>query len=638
MNVPTMVSLLIIDDAEDDAALILRALKTAGVAVKHHRVDNDASLAVALAENTFDAVICDFNLPSYSAFAALDRVRQSSFDLPFLVVSGSVGEDIAVELIKRGANDFVPKQHLGRVPIALQREIRERGIRVERQRVERALAESRERFRVLVASMEDIVFSLDREHRIEQLYGRGVASFGVEPQQLVGKTLAELVGPERAGVVQKATEEALKGQVGTFEWVAASGRNFSVTVSPLQSADEVIGVVGLAREITAQKREEAQAVLADRMASIGTLAAGVAHEINNPLASIHSNLSFITAELRELARSLNEEQREQIKESFAALGDAVDATGRVRDIVRDLKLFSRDREEEEAGPVDVGEVIDSSLRMARNEIRHRARLVNDVKPVPRVMGTASRIGQVVLNLLVNAAQAIADGHAATNEIRVSTEVEGGFVVIGVSDTGAGMTEETKKRLFTPFFTTKPVGEGTGLGLSICYRIVTDMGGRIRVDSAPGAGAKFRIWLPIATGSNVTVEAQALAPESNAPFNRLRVLVIDDEPMIAKAIERALGKLHRVESSLYARAALERVRSEGFDVVLCDMMMPDMNGMEFHAALTQLNPGLARRVIFLTGGAFTDASRRFLEEHETMRLEKPFEIAKLLRMIERTVQS
>lgn len=630
------ISLLVIDDAEDDAALILRAMKAAGVAVKHTRVENEAALTEAMKAQTFDAVLCDFNLPSYDAFAALKRVRENLSDVPFIVVSGSVGEEIAVELIKRGANDFVPKQHLGRVPTAVTREISERLQRAERRRVEQALAESQERFRVLVQSMDDIVFSVGPSQRIERVYGRGLAALGISADQLTGRTLEELVGPERADAVRGPVRDALNGKSSNFEWVSPLGRNFSVTLSPLVSGEGVVGAVGIARDITAQKRAEAQAVLADRMASIGTLAAGVAHEINNPLASLHSNLAFVIGELKALEPELSSQTREKLKETFAALTDSVEASGRVRDIVRDLKLFSRDREDEQPGPVNLHDVIESSLRMARNEIRHRAQVMTDLKVVPPVMGTPSRLGQVVLNLLVNAAQAIPDGHAAENEIRVSASAEDDAVIVEVTDTGVGMTEETQKRIFTPFFTTKPVGVGTGLGLSICYRIVTDMGGRISVQSKPGDGTTIRLSLPVAKDSQPATIAEKGTSAQVTPERR--VLVIDDEAMIGKAIERALGRHHKVETMTNARAALDRARQGGFDLILCDMMMPDMNGMEFHAALKETHPELANRVVFLTGGAFTDQSRRFLEEHGAQRLEKPFEIAQLLAIIERTARA
>jgi CheY-like chemotaxis protein len=261
--------------------------------------------------------------------------------------------------------------------------------------------------------------------------------------------------------------------------------------------------------------------------------------------------------------------------------------------------------------------------MAWNEIRHRARLVKNYGKTPPVQASESRLGQVFLNLVVNAAQAIAEGDAENNEIRISTSVDpGGSVVIEIADTGPGMPPEVLVRLFTPFFTTKPMGVGTGLGLSICHRIVTGFGGSIDVKSEVGKGTAFRIALPPAR-AEVPEEAPSEPPGMGAR-RRGRILVVDDEPTLARAIQRTLSAEHDVVALGSAEEALDRIRAgERFDVILCDLMMPQMTGMDLHAELSRVAREQAGQMIFVTGGAFTPRARAFLDETPNQRIEKPF---------------
>jgi CheY-like chemotaxis protein len=235
---------------------------------------------------------------------------------------------------------------------------------------------------------------------------------------------------------------------------------------------------------------------------------------------------------------------------------------------------------------------------------------------------------VFLNLVVNAAQAIPEGYADANEIRVRTRVDEphGRVIVEVSDTGSGIAPEAMKKLFTPFFTTKPIGVGTGLGLAICHRIVSDMGGDIAVSSQVGVGTTFRVSVPVAPTD--AAEAPAPAPAATAR-RRGHVLVVDDERSICNVIRRMLGAEHDVDGVTSAMDALRRVGAgERFDVIFCDLMMPVMTGMDLHAELARLAPDQAERMVFLTGGAFTARARAFLDEATNPRVEKPFELATL----------
>jgi CheY-like chemotaxis protein/anti-sigma regulatory factor (Ser/Thr protein kinase) len=296
-------------------------------------------------------------------------------------------------------------------------------------------------------------------------------------------------------------------------------------------------------------------------------------------------------------------------------------------------MFSRSPTDERTGAVDVKVIMESSLRMAWNEIRHRARLVKNYGAVPGVDANEARLGQVFLNLVVNAAQALQEGRAEHNEIRVSTRLEGERVVVEVSDTGPGIPPEIIGRIFDAFFTTKAVGVGTGLGLAISQRIVTDMGGELTVESEVGKGTTFRLALPVARNG----ESEPATPVTVVPLTRRRgrILVVDDEALVLRGVKRILSKEHDVVAVVAAKKALALCASgEKFDLILCDLMMPDMTGMDLHRELLRVAPEQADRMIFLTGGAFTAKARHFLSETPKEHLDKPFDPANLRAIVQR----
>jgi CheY-like chemotaxis protein len=365
---------------------------------------------------------------------------------------------------------------------------------------------------------------------------------------------------------------------------------------------------------------KAQLVASDRMAVLGTMAAGIAHEINNPMVAVLGNLECALACFEEPGRVPLTTADLDLKE---ALLDAMEGARRVREIVRDLRIFARN-EADDCGPVDVHGVLESVVRLGVNEIRHRARLVRDYAEIPPVHAVESRLGQVFLNLLINAAQALSDGHAESNEIKLRTRLDGAFVVVEVSDTGTGIAPHVMERLFTPFVTTKPKGVGTGLGLAICRDIVHGFGGEISASTELGRGTTFRVRLPVSSSRrSVAVEA------TRAPLcspRRGRVLVLDDDPVVLSTIKRALSREHDVTVHADPRQALgELARSDQFDLVLCDLMMPVMGGREFLESAVRLAPQIAHKTVFLTGGAFTPEARQFLEENRNRCLPKPFDL-------------
>jgi signal transduction histidine kinase/ligand-binding sensor domain-containing protein/CheY-like chemotaxis protein len=372
---------------------------------------------------------------------------------------------------------------------------------------------------------------------------------------------------------------------------------------------------------------QAQLVQAGKMAAVGTLAAGVGHEINNPLSYIISNLEHSCEEAEALERiaESSEPLRERLRDMQQVLREALMGADRVRRIVRDLKTFSR-QDEDARGPVDLRAVMDSAAKMAAGELRPRAQLVRDyASDVPQVEGNEARLAQVFLNLLINAAQALPEGKCEQNEVRLVLKHGGADQVVAeVRDTGSGIPPEVIGRIFDPFFTTKPVGVGTGLGLALCQAFVASMGGRIEVESQIGKGSVFRVTLPVASGQQKRVSRSMAAVASSTA--RGRVLVVDDDPLVSSALRRTLAREHEVEVVVSSRRALEMLTSPGggFDVILCDLMMPEMTGMELHAQLAMASPEQPRRMVFITGGAYTPAAREFLEQVSNPRVEKPFD--------------
>jgi PAS domain S-box-containing protein len=449
--------------------------------------------------------------------------------------------------------------------------------------------------------------------RMRQLLAMG----GSEAELVSLDALVACFAAEERARVREALERALTGEPVSVQ-TRARGADGEVHELRLWTRERGHGgtarVFGVVQDITEQVRLTAKLQLTERMASIGTLAAGVAHEINNPLAYVLSNLTVALAELKRLRAPPDFD----LDELLAALSEAKDGAERVKQIVADLRTFAR-VDEHRRVPCDVTQVLTAALNMARNETRHRARVVTHFEPVGPVLANEARLGQVFLNLVVNAAQAIPDGKADQNTITTTVREQGGAVTASVQDTGSGIQPEHLQRIFDPFFSTKAVGEGTGLGLFIAQNIVRDLGGDLSVESTPGLGSTFTVRLPTAV-----VPWQGSAP-SPVPIARgANLLVVDDEPLLLKALGRMLGRGHTLTLVGSGREALTLLeQGQRYDAVLCDLMMPDVSGIDVWERLGQLDARQQRRVVFMTGGTFTERARRFLDQVHPPVLEKPF---------------
>ncbi|HVV87434.1 MAG TPA: response regulator [Kofleriaceae bacterium] len=391
----------------------------------------------------------------------------------------------------------------------------------------------------------------------------------------------------------------------------------------------------LERQLRERDREQAllqkQLELSDRLSALGTMAAGVAHEINNPLAVVMTNTAVVQAELEAQARGAGDARG--LAAAAEALAEVTSAAARIRQIVADLKAFSRPGTAT-AGEADLGEAIRWALRSTANEVRYRARVITDVAGGARVQLDETRLGQVVVNRVVNAAHAIAPGHVDDNSITLRSRRDAGDVVLEVIDTGCGMAPDVVARIFDPFYTTKEVGAGTGLGLAICHGIVTSAGGRLEVDSAPGRGSTFRLRLPAAV---TTAKGSSRIP-TTGDERRGRILVVDDEPLILKAMKRVLRD-HDVVCVTGAAEALALIDGGArFDLLLSDMMMPSMTGMELYQRLAAEHPEVARRVVFVTGGAMNARIADFLAVVPNLWFEKPVPVDELRALVQRRLDA
>ncbi|MEM9454656.1 MAG: PAS domain S-box protein [Myxococcota bacterium] len=369
----------------------------------------------------------------------------------------------------------------------------------------------------------------------------------------------------------------------------------------------------------------------ERLAALGQLSAAVAHEINNPLQFVDTNLAQLQRSLRH--RGLPEELT-------SMLDDLRDGVDRIANITRDLASFTRiDREDIE--PVDLNEIVRRACRMLKNEIRHRARLelrLEASRPLPADRG---KLAQLVTNLLVNASQAIVEGHADVNRIVVRTQDTDEALLLTVQDTGKGMPRELLARIFEPFFTTKPTGQGGGLGLPVCAEIVRLHEGTIEVRSEPDRGSAFLVRLPFDNGlvaapppSPPTSKPAMPSPPRDSPS---RILIIDDEALVLRGMKRLLSSKHEVVIAQGGKEGLRIIDEDpAFDVVLCDLMMPVLDGPELHQEILLRAPALVDRMIFYSGGAFTPRVQDFIGSMANPLLKKPVRADALFEAVEQVI--
>jgi signal transduction histidine kinase len=410
------------------------------------------------------------------------------------------------------------------------------------------------------------------------------------------------------------------------------GRTIVVECSSLAIEFEgAPAILTFMRDVTERRETQAQLIQTDRMATVGTLAAGVAHELNNPLTYVLLNLSTLD---RELDQAIDDaEKRARVRSRLATLQEGAE---RMASIVRDLRSFCRPNTPSPI-PVDMRQVLESSINMAMNELKDRARLVRDYAPVPPVVADGARLGQVFLNLLLNAAQALTEGSPNDHEVRVVLRADGpDRIRVEVTDTGQGIAPDIIHRIFEPFFTTKPVGVGTGLGLSICQSIVASMSGQLTVESQLGRGSTFRVQLPLPAAASPPQHETVSAEPAGG---NARILVIDDESAIAIALKKILEMDHDVTAVTTGDQAL-RLLLDGshFDVILCDVLMPGTSGIDLFRQLESKRPEVAGKMIFMTGASSMPRVAEFFRSIGNPRIDKPVDVPRLRRLIQDVARS
>ena len=504
-----------------------------------------------------------------------------------------------------------------------------RDVSVEREAV-RALRASEARFRFLVEAAPDGVVILVRGHivfmnpRAAELLGAG------SPEAAIGTPIVAYLPPEDAKRTMDRIADMFRtgNEMPPTEYRTLAHPDRAIEIKSVHCEWEgQRGVLAFARDVTERNAIQRRLVDADRLAAMGTLAAGVAHEINNPLTYALLGAQRIEALLGDPA--MPPAVVASIRERLAEIEHGIT---RVASITSGLRSFARP-DDAPPGPVDAGATIDQALRMVENDLRHKAELVRRVEQVPPVLGNASRLEQVFVNILLNAIQSLpAEGsHTITVTLARRGDDE---VALSIADTGRGIPDEIVGKIFDPFFTTRRIGEGMGLGLSVCKTIIEGFGGAIEVSSRVGTGTTVTIVLR-AHHTSARPAPALPARHIGGRGVRRKVLIIDDERLVRDALTRLLQTDHEVVSASSGEAGLAALDAGGFDVIICDVMMPNMNGREVHRRIAASHPGLERRLVFISGGTFAPELDEFLASCPNRCLAKPFKLDDVFAAIEAT---
>jgi PAS domain S-box-containing protein len=516
-------------------------------------------------------------------------------------------------------------------------------VALRKSELERKLEQRERWFSTTLESVGDAVIATDAEERITFMNAVAEAATGWSKEDALQRPLREVFKLVVPG--GKAAETAMSQAIRNgFRAELPHGSQLTDRLGVSHDVDDsiapivddqgnVLGSVVVFRDITDKRRLEERVALAERLASISTMAAGMAHEINNPLAAAVGNLEFAQKRLDELGEEVRTQGlpswvTQALSEASEALSDARSAGTRVQGIVRDLKKFSR-AEEPTQQALDLPDVLQAALGITRHLVKVGTSVRPHLGTTPLVVANEGRLVQVFANLIANAIQAASDPTRHNVDIVTRTD-ELGRAVVEISDSGEGIRAENLPRIFEPFFTTRRSGQGLGLGLSISQSTITALGGELSVESRPGAGAKFRVVLPAASEERAKPQRPSSEP---SPQRRARVLVIDDEEIVGRTVERILMRHHDVRLETDPRQALSLLAQQSFDIVLCDVTMPQVTGRQVYETVLAGNPELAKRIVFLTGGALSEELEQFLAGLSNIVIHKPFSVDKLLTVVQ-----
>jgi hypothetical protein len=632
----TPLRVLVVEDSDADCDLLLAHLARAGYDVTHERVQTADAMESALARAAWDVVLSDYSMPTFSAVEALSTLQRAALDIPFIIVSGTIGEETAVHALKSGANDFLTKQQLSRLSPAIDRELREAVRRGTLRTTETALTETKERMRFALEASGVGIFEIDLvsgravwSDVQERLHGVPTGGFDGDFEavfEAIHPDDRQRVRSEIAQAVDDRTDFHVEYRAtwpdGSVHWIAGLGR------ASYGEAGEAVRVAGISVDITGRKQLEQQVRQAQKMEAVGNLAGGIAHDFNN-LLTVISGYSELLAE--------------RWRSDVAATEDLAEvqrATSSAAALTRQLLAYSR-KQVLSPQVVDLNDILARSEKMLRRLIEANVRFDFRLgEAVPRVNVDPNQIEQVVLNLAVNARDAMPDGGVLTFEtaevwldedyVRAHAGVRAGtHVMLTISDTGSGIAPDVQARLFEPFFTTKPVGKGTGLGLAMVYGIVKQSGGHIWVYSELGSGTTFRIHFPVAH------EPLSAPGPSKAPPRDLTgtetVLIVEDNASLRVLSERILRRYGYTVLVAADAAEARRVCTEQagrIHLVLTDVVMPGGGGRAIGEWLLQHLP--KTKLIYMSG--YTDHVRYGILDRGAPFLPKPFTPDDLLRKV------
>ncbi|MGH9369748.1 MAG: response regulator [Thermoanaerobaculia bacterium] len=630
------IRILHLEDTPGDALLVRSVLEADGVDGELVNVASREDYTAALEGMEFDVVLSDYAIPSFGGMEALALTRARNPDLPFIFVSGNMGEELAIETVKAGATDYVLKDRLSRLVPSVQRALSEARDRSERKRAEQELRESERRYRSIVETTNEWIWESDLEGRLTYSNAAVQRLVGHRPEELVGQKGIEFLHPEDAKNVASVVERAIAEKSGWTGWVHrwrhkdGSYRSVESNAATVFGENgEFQGFRGATRDITERLQIEAQLRQAQKMEAIGTLAGGVAHDFNNILTTILGYADLVREQLQ-TDHPLHEDVQEIQK-----------AAERASALTRQLLAFSR---KQMLTPVvlDLNTIVSDLERMLRRLIGEDIDLASVLDPqLGRVKADPTQIEQVILNLCVNARDAMPQGGKLTIETsnldlddsyvrRHGYAMSGPHVFLAISDNGTGMDEETRSHIFEPFFTTKGAGKGTGLGLSTVYGIVKQSRGHIEVYSEPGHGTTFKVYLPRVFEDRVPVTPTT---EETPAHGSETILLVEDEAPVRALTRRFLEALgYRVlETSGPEEAVrLAKTHPEPLHLMVTDAVMPGKSGPELARLMSSVRPEM--KVLFISGYTNDAIVRQGLLKANEAFLQKPFRSDTLARKV------
>ncbi|HWW03393.1 MAG TPA: response regulator [Candidatus Acidoferrum sp.] len=623
---------LCLEDNARDQELIGEKMVSEGLACEMICTRTSEEFLAALAESRFDLVLSDFSIPSYNGMAALAAVQRLAPETPFVFVSGTIGEERAVESLKAGATDYVLKNHLARLVPAVNRALREASERRTRRAAEASLRESESRFRQVTENIDEVFWLASaRETKLLYISPAYERIWGQSADKLYQdlRVWFEAIHPsDRERVFEAAMAKQVQGTYdetyrivrpdGSLRWIWE--RAFAIR----NEAGEIFRIVGTAQDITEHRALEEQLRHSQKMDGIGQLAGGIAHDFNNLLAVMRGNAELLLMKPEQLTPDARD-----------CLSHIAAAAGRAGNLTRQLLTFSR-KQVMQASPVVLSEAVANLAKMLKRIIKEDIHLhCESGAGLPYVDADIGMIEQALVNLVLNARDAMPRGGKlliGTNRVNFDgayahTHPEarsGEFVCLSVSDTGTGIAPEHLPRVFEPFFTTKDPGRGTGLGLATVYGIVRQHRGWIEVSSRLGQGTTFMIYLPVVPPPQKKAGASEI--HTGLRGGTESILVVEDETPVRIVTRRVLETFgYKVFEAASTKEALElwRDHQQEIALLLTDLVMPDaMTGHELADRLRAENPKL--KVVLMSGysAAIAGKDTEFFRKTRTYFLQKP----------------